>query len=177
MRAIDVLHIPGVFGMRSSCLGLILLIILTIGCGPDSGTQGSSGPSGDAPELTEQLINERINEVRVWDVPEENGNGKEIVWNFDEDEPKEIKVVERQDDGNKATIVLDIRTMSSPRAREPRYLAGQIRTEWELRTGWALRRWEITDVENISMKYKNTPKPPEQNSNREPERPEQGNRQ
>jgi hypothetical protein len=49
--------------------------------------------------------------------------------------------------------------------RNPRSLAGQIRTEWELKTGWALRKWEIVETENISMKYKNL-LPPAQNSNR-----------
>jgi hypothetical protein len=48
----------------------------------------------------------------------------------------------------------------------PRQLAGQIRTMWELKTGWALRKWEIVETENISLKYKNIPKPPANNSNR-----------
>jgi hypothetical protein len=74
--------------------------------------------------------------------------------------------VEKQVNGNGATIVLDITTTSSPGTRNPRQLAGQIRTEWKLRTGWVLRQWEIVKTENISMKYKNLPKPPAQNSNR-----------
>ncbi len=69
-------------------------------------------------------------------------------------------------EGERATIIIDIKTNSSPGARSPRYLAGQIRTKWELQTGWALRTWEIVETENISMKYKNLPKPPAQNSNR-----------
>jgi hypothetical protein len=71
-------------------------------------------------------------------------------------------VVEKHVEGRHATIVLDIKTSSAPRARNQRYLAGQIRTEWELQTGWVLRRWEIVETENISMKYKDLPKPPEQ---------------
>nr|MBA3351653.1 hypothetical protein [Blastocatellia bacterium] len=98
--------------------------------------------------------------------PEENGATEAISWGFDEDEPKEIVVVERQIEGVRATIVLDIKTTSAPRARDPRELSGQIRTEWELKTGWALRQWEIVKAENISMKYRNLPKPPAQNSNR-----------
>lgn len=118
------------------------------------------------PELTDEIIRERINEAGVWDVPEENAVGDPISWRFDEDEPKEIAVVEKQVDGARATIVLDIKTRSAPNRRNPRSLAGQLRTEWELKTGWALRRWEIVRTENISMKYKNLPKPPAQNSNR-----------
>jgi hypothetical protein len=112
------------------------------------------------------MINERINGAFLRDVPEENGAGEPTNWNFIHSEPKEIAVVDKQVGGDKATIVLDIKTRSSPRSREQRYLAGQIRTEWELRTGWVLRQWEIVDTENISMKYRNLPKPAQDNSNR-----------
>jgi hypothetical protein len=118
------------------------------------------------PELTEETIREQINETRVWEVPEENGAAEPITWNFDEDEPKEIAVVEKQVEAERAMIVLDIKTRSAPGWRNPRSLEGQIRTQWELRTGWVLRKWEIVKTENISMKYKNLPKPPAQNSNR-----------
>ena len=94
----------------------------------------------------------------------ENGTGEPISWSFDEDEPKEIVVVEKQGKGAHVTIILDIKTQSSPRANNLRYLAGQIRTDWELQTGWVLRRWEIVNTENISMKYKDLPKTPPQNS-------------
>ncbi|MFN2500486.1 MAG: hypothetical protein ABR530_00555, partial [Pyrinomonadaceae bacterium] len=92
--------------------------------------------------------------------------GEPISWGFDEDEPKEITVVEQQINGNQATIILDIKTRSNPRARVLRELVGQIRTEWRLETGWVLRRWEIVNTENISMKYKDLPKPVPENSNR-----------
>jgi len=118
------------------------------------------------PELTEEVIRERIHETWVREVPSENVNSAPISWGFSRDEPKEITVVEKNVEGTRATIVLDIKTGSSPRARNQRYLAGQIRTEWELRTGWVLRRWEIVDTENISMKYRDLPKSPAQNSNR-----------
>ena len=71
-----------------------------------------------------------------------------------------IAVVDQKVEGNRATIVLDIKTSSNPRARVRRHLAGQIRTDWELRTGWVLRRWEIVNTENISMKYKDDSPPP-----------------
>jgi hypothetical protein len=75
-------------------------------------------------------------------------------------------VLEKKIEGDHATVVLDIKTRSGPHARGPRALAGQIRTEWELRSGWVLRQWEIVGTENISMKYKKLLAPPEQNSNR-----------
>jgi hypothetical protein len=155
---------------RSSCLlstflGLALLLAGSSGCAP---SKTSDSASGDIPELTEEVIRERINDAAVWEVPEENKAAEPISWRFDEDEPKEITVVEKKMDGTRATIVLDIKTGTAPNRRNPRSLAGQIRTEWELKTGWALRRWAITETENISMKYKDLPKPspPAQNSNR-----------
>ncbi len=149
---------------------LIILSILLIACGgPPTTSDGSAAP-GELPEITDELIYERINDAWVADVmPEEAGNNKEpIFWNFDHDEPKEITVVDKQQNGTRATIVLDIKTRSAPRARVERHLAGQIKTEWELRTGWAMRRWEIAHTENISMKYKDTPKQVPDNSNISP---------
>jgi hypothetical protein len=147
---------------------LALVLACSFGCGPPSSQGGGQGPSGSngLPELSDEIIHERINDARVREVLEENGAGDPIYWSFDRDEPKEITVVEKQMNGPRATIVLDIKTRSAPRVRNPRELAGRIRTEWHLQTGWALRRWEIVDTENISMKYKNLPKTPEQNSNR-----------
>ena len=153
----------------SSFLGLALLLTCLLGCAPPSspgdGKQNKSASAPDElPELSEEIIRERINGTRVRDVPEENGTAEPIGWNFDENEPKEINVVEKQMDGERATIILDVKTRSAKGVRNPRSLDGQIRTHWELETGWVLRRWEIVRIENISMKYKNLPKPPAQNS-------------
>ena len=150
-------------------LAALLLLAGSFGCGPPS-PQGGQGPSASGPnglpDITDDLIRERINDAWVREVPPESGTGQPISWGFDENEPKEITVLEKQMNGTKATIVLDVKTSSAPRARNQRQLAGQVRTEWELRTGWALRKWEIVDTENISFKYKDLPTPPEQNSNR-----------
>ena len=144
---------------RVSTLILTAVMAICFACGsPASQPDGASAADG-VPQLNDDTIRLRLNETRVWDIPEENGSSDPISWRFFEEEPKEIAVVEKQIDGNRATIVLDIKTTSTPRARDPRYLAGQIRTEWELRTGWVLRRWEIVNTENISMKYRNLPKP------------------
>lgn len=140
---------------------------MSMACGPSSPSSSSSGESGSGsvPELTKEVIDERINDAGVWDVLPESGTGDPISWRFDEDEPKEIVVVDKQVEGDKATIVLDIKTESSPRSRSHRQLAGQIRTDWLLRTGWVLRRWEIVNTENISMKYRDTAKTTPDNSN------------
>lgn len=134
-------------------------LAFSFGCAPPVSTD-------DLPELNEETIRERINGAFLRKVPEENAAAEPINWTFDEDEPKEIQVVEKQLDGARAVIVLDIKTATSPRSRDPRQLAGQIRTHWELESGWALRRWQIVRTENVSMKYRNLPKPPAQNSNR-----------
>ena len=143
-----------------------LLLAFSFGCGPPAqsdSAQGSTDSGSTAPpELTDEVIREVINDANIWEVPNENGTGEPIYWNFDEDEPKEIVVVEKNVEGTRGTIVLDIKTGSSARSRNKVYLAGQIRTEWELRTGWVLRKWEIVQTENISMKYRDLPKNPEQ---------------
>lgn len=150
-------------------LGLGLLLACSFGCAPSS-SQGDgkydSSASNDLPELTEDIIRERINYAFIREIPEENSAAEPINWRFDEDEPKEIAVVEKQMEGARATVLLDIKTRSASYVRNPRSLAGQVRTQWQLKTGWALRKWEIVETENISMKYKNLPKPPAQNSNR-----------
>ena len=143
----------------SSC---VLLLALMFACGGPASQSGQNTPgasSTELPELTDELIHERINDAWLREVPEENGASEPISWRFDRDEPKEIVIVEKQTDGAKATVLLDVKTTSAPRSSNKRYLAGQIRIHWELRTGWVLRRWEIVDTENISMKYKNLPKP------------------
>jgi len=171
MRAIrHVRNVPGATFLPSSFLGLALLFC-SFGCAPSSsqgdGKQSSSAPaSNDIPEITDEKIRQEINDAYVREVPEENGAGEPISWRFDEAEPKEFTVVEKQMEGDRATIIIDIKTQSAPGARSPKYLAGQIRTKWELQTGWMLRKWEIVETENISMKYRNLPKPPAQNSNR-----------
>jgi hypothetical protein len=143
----------------------ILLVLLSaallIACGgsASSGSGGSAASSQEIPELNQQLIEERINDAAVWPVPPESGVGENIRWHFDEDEPKEITVVERQDNGNTVIMILDIKTQSAPRSVNMRVLGGRIRTEWRLETGWVLRRWNIIETENISMKYRDLPKP------------------
>ena len=141
-----------------------LLVAGSFGCAPSqhSGGQDPSSPGSQAiPELTKEIIDERINGRRVYEVPPESGVGDPIPWGFDEDEPKEIVVVDQQVNGPRATVILDIKTSSVPRrGRQQRQLAGQIRTDWELKTGWVLRRWEIVNTENISMKYVDLPLQP-----------------
>ena len=149
-------------------LGIGLLLACSFGCGPpasQSNGGSSASASGDSFELTDEMIHDQINEAWVRDVPKEDGSGEIISWSFLRAEPKEVVIVEKQVEPTRATVVLDIKTQSTPRSRPQRYLSGQIRTKWELKTGWALRKWEIVDTENISLKYRLLPNPPGENSN------------
>lgn len=156
--------------LRFCFLASILMLTASLGCAPTSNgvgqTDSASSAPNDLPEITDEKIRREINDVYLREVPEENGTGEPISWRFDEREPKEFTVVEKIVDGNRATITLDVKTGTAPNARSPKSLAGQIRTNWELETGWAMRTWEITETDNISMKYKNLPKPPEPTSDR-----------
>ena len=147
----------------SAILASAVLLAGSFGCGPSPQGGGSGSPASSSqavPELTKELIDERINNASVWEVLPESGTGEPISWRFDYDEPKEIVVVDQQMDGSKATLILDIKTQSAPRSSKLRVLSGQIRTDWRLETGWVLRRWEIVETENISMKYRDLPKVP-----------------
>ena len=142
--------------LQASLLGLILLSLACGGPGPadTSADQYNEG----IPQLTDEVIRERLIGVRFGPIPEESGASEPISWRFFPDEPKEIGIVEKNIQGNTATVLLDIKTTSGPRTREPRQLAGQIRVEWRLESGVVLRRWEVVGTENISVKYKNRPK-------------------
>jgi hypothetical protein len=150
----------------------LLLTVLSCGGPPPASAPGGQGPpvsgSQEIPELTDDLIRERINGSRVREVLPESGKGEPVSWSFDEDEPKEITIVDKQVDGTRATVVLDIKTQSALRARNLRYVFGQMKTEWTLETGWVLRRWNITRTENISMKYRDAVKPSPSPSPTEP---------
>ena len=117
-------------------------------------------PSGDArPALSDEKIRESIFDAWVEEVPEEKGAAKSITWHFRPDEPTEVAIVERQMDGDKATVVVDVTARSAPRARSPKVLAGRLRLHYELQTELFLRRWRIVDVDNLSMTYREEPKP------------------
>jgi len=148
---------------------LVLVLACSFGCAPSSSPgddKQSESAANELPEITDETIRQAINNAYIRQIPEENGAADPINWNFDDSEPKKFTVVEKQVEGERATIIIDIKTQSAPGSRSPKYLAGQIRTKWELQTGWALRKWEIVETENVSMKYRNLPKPPGQNSNR-----------
>jgi hypothetical protein len=144
---------------------LFLLLLLALTCsGACSGSSTNDGnaPGTDAsdgrPEITEEKIRQNINGRTVEGVPDEANTARPISWTFEPDEPKEFTVLEKKMDGDKATLVIDMKTRSAEGSDHPRQLSGQIRLHYELHTDFVMRWWRIVDVDNISMKYRNEPK-------------------
>lgn len=152
-------HVRTIMRRIFPLLVMLVSIAALAACGPPArSVDNGDASSEELPEVTKDIIDERINDARVYDVLPESGTGDPIPWSFQQDEPKEISVVEQHVNGPHATIILDIKTTSAPHSYVQRVLSGRISTEWQLKTGWALRRWEIVETKNISMKYRDLPK-------------------
>jgi hypothetical protein len=135
---------------------LVAALAAASACG--SGSEGPRPPKA-RPALTDERIRETLVDARVRDVPEENAAAEPITWHFLPDEPTELTIVDRQMDGDKATVTVDVTTRSSSRAKSPKALSGRIRLHYELQTEFVLRRWEVVGADNVSMKYRDLPKP------------------
>jgi hypothetical protein len=147
---------------NSTCNALrvaLLFAALAVASGCAGGPEGAPPPPEPRPALSDEKIRETLFHAYVKEVPEETGAAKPITWHFRRDEPIEVAIVERQMDGDRATVVVDVTTRSAPRSRSPKALAGRIRLHYELQTEFFLRRWEVVNVDNISMKYREEPKP------------------
>ena len=132
-----------------SLLPLLLLSALAGAC------EGGPPPEDRRPEITVEKIREDINGRQV-SVPAEGDASEPSSWRFYPNEPKEIEIVEKQLAGDKATLVIDMRTRTSPRSEQQgvtKKLAGRLRLHYELQSGLALRKWEIVGIENISFAY------------------------
>jgi len=117
---------------------------------------GSGEPEEDKlPEITVERIRESLDGERVT-VPAEDGTSEPSSWRFYPNEPKEIEIVEKQLEGKRATFVIDLRTRTSPRAEQQgitKRLAGRLRLHYELRTYFAVRKWEIDRIDNLSFAF------------------------
>ena len=135
---------------RRECSLLLLLLSASAGaCEP------RPPPEDLLPEITLENIREDINGQRV-NVPPEDGATKPSSWRFFLKEPKEIEILEKQLAGDKATLVIDLQTRTSPRAEQQgitKKLAGKLRLHYELKSYFVVRKWEIVRIENISFKY------------------------
>ena len=132
-----------------SLLLLLLLAALSGAC------ERGQPPEDRRPEITVEKIPEDINGQRV-SVPAEDGASEPSIWRFFLNEPKEIEILEKELAGDKATLVIDLRTRTSPRAEQQgikKKLAGRLRLHYELKSHFVLRKWEIVQIENISFAY------------------------
>jgi hypothetical protein len=136
---------------RRACSLLLLLFLSAF-----AGACGGGRPAEDKrPEITVERIREDLNGERV-SVPAEDGTSEPSSWRFFPSEPKEVEIVEKQLAGNQATIVIDLRTRTSPRAEQQgitKQLAGRLRLKYELHSYVAIRRWEIVQIENLTFAY------------------------
>ena len=84
-----------------------MLLACSFGCAPSSSLEGdgkqnpSVSASNGLPEITDTMFRQEINNAFVREVPEESGAVEPINWSFDEEEPKEFTVVEKQIQGER----------------------------------------------------------------------------
>ena len=144
---------------RRLTLALLLCAAAACAAGCGGGGQGSSAsPTFSAtpeqrPELTPEAVRKAINGSWIADVPAADGKDKPENWGFGYNEKKEIEIVEQKVEGDRATVVVNMKTRSNPRERRQLSLEGQLRFHLELEIDFIFREWDVTEVENISFKY------------------------
>ena len=132
-----------------SLLLLLLLSVLVSAC------KAGPPPEDKRPEITLETILEDLNGQRI-NVPAEDGGSKPSSWRFFLNEPKQIEILEKKLAGDKAILVVDMKTGTSPSAEErgiKKKLAGKLRLHYELKSYFVVRKWEIVGMENISFAY------------------------
>ena len=130
---------------------LLLLLLSALACACKPGPP----PEDRRPEITVETILEDLNGQRI-DVPAEDGASEPSSWRFFLNEPKQIEILEKQLAGDKAILVIELRTRTSPRAEQQgikKMLAGKLRLHYELQSYFVVRKWEIVGMENISFAY------------------------
>lgn len=156
---------------RTALGSALLLAALAAASACDAGPEVPKPPPDARPALTDEKIRESLYDAWVEEVPEETGASRPISWRFLRSEPSEVAVVERLMDGDRATVLVDVATRSAPHAKSPKALSGRLRLHYELQTMVFLRRWTIVDVDNLSMKYREEPKPDPEPGGGPPEPP------
>jgi hypothetical protein len=133
-------------------LSLLLLVSLSASAGACGGGQPVEE---QRPEITTEKIREDLNDERV-EVPADDVTSESSIWRFFPAEPKEVEIVEKHLAGDQATLVVNVRTRTSPRSEQQGYrkiLAGRLRLYYELRSYVVVRKWEIVRIENLTFAY------------------------
>lgn len=123
------------------------------GGGGQNSSPALSATPEQRPELTPEVVRKAINGSWIEGVPAADGKDKPENWGFGYNEKKEIEIVEHKVDGDRATVVVNMKTRSNPRERRQLSLEGQLRFHLELETEFIFREWDVSEVENISFKY------------------------
>jgi hypothetical protein len=152
--------------MRRTILRLSLLSLAACAAACGGGQPAANSAASDQlPDLKLDNIKDDIN-GRWVEVPAADGKSKPLdPWVFDHSEPKEIEVVEQKIEGDTATFLINMRTHTGPRSRNPMSLSGQLRLHYRLDSGLVFRSWEIDGIDNISFKYVKETPPPDANAN------------
>jgi hypothetical protein len=143
---------------RNALFAALVLAALAVASACASGEAPKPAPD-PLPELGDEKIRETLFDAWVDEVPEATGAARPISWYFTRGEPTEVAVVEKQMDGKKATVVVDVTARSAPHARDQKALSGRLRLHYELQREFILRRWRIVGVDNISMTYRDEARP------------------
>ena len=69
-------------------------------------------------------------------------------WTFEKNEPREISILESKYEGDKATIIIDMKTQSAPGSFMREQRAGKLRLHYE----WIAKEWNLVRVENLTFK-------------------------
>jgi hypothetical protein len=144
--------------MSRRTLTIALAIFCAAACASACGGGAQQSATNDRPALTPDNVREDINSEWVR-VPAADGKTEPINWNFVREEPKQIDILEQKIEGDTATFLINIQTRTLPRSRNPRTLSGQLRLHYYLESGLVFRKWQIVQIENVSFKYVNEPKP------------------
>jgi hypothetical protein len=133
-------------------------ILCVAACVSACGGGAQQSATNDRPALMPDNVREDINNEWVR-VPSADGKSEPINWNFVREEPKQIDILDQKIEGDTATFLIQMQTRTVPRSRNPRTLSGQLRLHYHLESGLVFRKWQIVEIENVSFKYVNEPKP------------------
>lgn len=149
--------------MARIILSAVILVAFASACSPESPDaaqppQTRSEPrSGDSlpVQLTQKaditvakiLADIVGKQVRVNDAA---GEAQPMDWKFEEDEPKQAEILERQEKDNSIALVVQMNTGGAPGSEDANVqLAGRLRLHYE----WNGREWILRRIENVTFRY------------------------